>query len=373
MSLEKALQVARFGGEKLSETYSKYERFLPAASFGAGIVFDLTTLGRIDQMSNIIQIGIYLIVIAGLLYLEAQDQRSAVRPPQFLTKVWRYRVEVTHFFLGSLLSAFTIFFLKSGTLVSSFLFLAIIAGGLVANEFSEFRAFGLMIRVVLFSLCLISYTVAVVPVFWGRIGLPQFLTALVAAAAMFSIFAFIFFKRGFDQLWIRKQVIYPFSATFVSFFLLYAIGAIPPVPLSLTHLGIYRSVERADGNYKVTYARPKWKFWQSGDQTFTYRAGERVFTFFSVFSPGGFKEKVQVRWLSYSAAGGWEKSDAVPVGITGGREQGYRGFAWKQAVKPGLWQVRIETNDGREIGRLSFEIVDDPEPASERQLHEELL
>lgn len=373
MSIEKAMQVARFGGEKLSETYSRYERFLPAASFGAGIIFDLTTLGRIDQMSNILQIGIYLIVIAGLLLLEAHDLRAPVTPPGFLTKVWRYRIEVTHFFLGSLLSAFTIFFLKSGTLVSSFLFLAIIAGALVANEFSEFRAFGLIIRVVLYSVCLISYAVAIVPVFWGRIGLVQFLTALLGSVGFFALFTLIFFKRGFAQTWIRQQVIYPFAATFVSFILLYTIGAIPPVPLSLTHLGIYRSVERSSGNYKVTYARPKWKFWQSGDQTFVYRKGERVYTFFSVFSPGGFREDVQVRWLSYSPGSGWSKSDAVPVGISGGREQGYRGFAYKQAVKPGLWQVRIETNDGREIGRLSFEIVEDEDPQSERKLQEELL
>lgn len=371
--LEKAIQAARFGGEKLTATYTRYEKFLPAASFSAGIIFDLATLGRIDQLTNIIQIGTYLIVIASLLIFEAHDFRAPIRPPAFLVKVWKYRDEITHFFLGSVLSAFTIFFLKSGTLVASFLLLAIIAGALVANEFPTFRAYGLITRIILFSLCLISYCVAVVPVFWGRIGTSQFLVALLLAIAAFAGFTFIFIKRGFELPWLKQQMIFPFSATLVSFFLLYGIGAIPPVPLALTHLGIYRSVDRVDGNYRVTYLRPKWKFWQSGDQTFTYRQGERVYTFFSVFSPGGFRENVQVRWLHNSNESGWSKLEAVPVTITGGREKGYRGFAYKQAVKPGRWQVRIETNDGREIGRLSFEIVLDEDPTQERVYHEELL
>jgi hypothetical protein len=373
MHLDKAMQVARFSTEKITQTYSKYERFIPAGSFGLGIVFDLLTLGRIDQLSNIIQIGIYLLLIAFLLGVEAVDLKSPITPPTFIKKVWRFRDEVTHFFLGSLLSAFTIFFLKSGTLISSFLFLAIIAGALVGNEFSGVRRYGLIMRVVLFSVCLISYGVALVPVFWGRIGVLQFLVSIIVASAIFAGLVAILPKKYFDKEWLKKQIIYPFAATAICFSLLYAIGVIPPVPLSLTHFGIYRSVERVSGDYKVTYMRPKWKFWQSGDQSFVYRDGDRVYCFFSVFSPGGFKEQIQVRWLSFSASSGWEGSDAIPVNISGGREQGFRGFAYKQVLKPGLWQVRIETNDSREIGRLSFEVTPDAGPTAQRELTEEIL
>jgi hypothetical protein len=373
MPLDKAMQVARFGSDKITETYSKYERFIPAGSFGLGIIFDILTLGRIDHLSNIIQIGIYLILIAFLLGVEAVDLKSPITPPKFLMKVWRFRDEVTHFFLGSLLSAFTIFFLKSGTLISSFFFLAIIAGALVGNEFSGVRRYGLIMRVVLFSVCLISYAVALVPVFWGRIGVLQYLVSIVLSGAIFAGLVALLPKKYFEPEWLRKQLIYPFIVTIMSFSILYTIGAIPPVPLSLSHIGIYRSVERVSGNYKVTYMRPSWKFWQSGDQNFVYRSGDRVYCFFSVFSPGGFQEQIKVRWLSFTAGGGWEKSDAIPVNISGGREEGFRGFAYKQVLKPGQWQVRIETNDSREIGRMSFEVEADENPASERELKEKIL
>lgn len=373
MSIEKAIQVAKFSGDRLNDTYTKYSRFVPAASFGAGIIWDILTLGRIDLLSNIVQIGIYLVLIGILIGVEAIDHHHEIVPPKMLLKVWRYRDELTHFFLGSLLSAFTIFFLKSGTLISSFLFLAIIGGALVVNEFSGVRKYGLILRVVLFSVCLISYCVAVVPVLWGRIGMLQFLISLVVALLLFTFGIWLLRRWNLGNQWLKKRIVLPFATTFVSFAILYAIGAIPPVPLSLTHLGIYRNVERTEGNYRVSFIRPKWKFWQSGDQTFTYRAGERVYCFFSIFSPGGFEERVNVRWLSYSATNGWEKSDAVPVNIAGGRDQGFRGFAYKQAVKPGLWQVRIETNDSREIGRLSFEIVSDESPEKPRETTERIL
>ena len=61
------------------------------------------------------------------------------------------------------------------------------------------------------------------------------------------------------------------------------------------------------------------------------------------------------------------------MNISGGREQGFRGFAYKQVLKPGLWQVRIETNDSREIGRLSFEVIADDDLAAQRELKEEIL
>ncbi|HEX4922592.1 MAG TPA: DUF2914 domain-containing protein, partial [Bdellovibrionales bacterium] len=42
---------------------------------------------------------------------------------------------------------------------------------------------------------------------------------------------------------------------------------------------------------------------------------------------------------------------------SGGREEGFRGFTFKQNYQPGDWRVKIETTDGREIGRITFEVV----------------
>ena len=42
--------------------------------------------------------------------------------------------------------------------------------------------------------------------------------------------------------------------------------------------------------------------------------------------------------------------------IYGGRELGFRGYAYKNNYLPGDWKVFVETQDGLELGRISFNV-----------------
>jgi hypothetical protein len=53
-----------------------------------------------------------------------------------------------------------------------------------------------------------------------------------------------------------------------------------------------------------------------------------------------------------------------PIRITGGRAEGFRGYGFKTKYSPGEWKVQIETTDGREIGRVYFDV--ELAPASAR-------
>ena len=61
---------------------------------------------------------------------------------------------------------------------------------------------------------------------------------------------------------------------------------------------------------------------------------------------------------------GWALQDTIPIKIVGGREQGFRGYGVKSKYPPGDWKVQVETTDGREIGRVYFDV--EPAPASAR-------
>jgi hypothetical protein len=368
----KAMQAAAYGGEQLKATYQRYERFLPATAFLAGTLWDVLTLGRIDDTFNLVQLAVYLAVVAGFLALDVRELAAPLTPPAWLARWWRFREEVAHFFLGSLLSAFTIFYLKSSSLLGSLVFYLVIAACLVGNEFSALRRQGLVMRTVLFAICFASYLACVTPLLWGRIGAAPFLTAIFAAAAIGALLM-VGARRLAGAEHARalvKQVATPFFGTLVLFVVFYVLRVIPPVPLALNDIGIYRSVERVaasggvkGGGYRVTHARPWWRFWQDGEQTFAWRQGERVYVFFSVFSPGGFSERLQIRWLYDDPEAGWQASDAVPVAITGGRAEGYRGFAFKQHMRAGDWRVQVETSDGREIGRIAVDVEIDASTA----------
>jgi hypothetical protein len=68
---------------------------------------------------------------------------------------------------------------------------------------------------------------------------------------------------------------------------------------------------------------------------------------------------VKVRWFWDNPNGGWMGTDAIPLTITGGGEEGWRGVAYKEHYTPGNWKVNIETNDGRDIGNIRFTVVED--------------
>jgi hypothetical protein len=63
-----------------------------------------------------------------------------------------------------------------------------------------------------------------------------------------------------------------------------------------------------------------------------------------------------MRWYWKEGARGWVLHDTIPIKIIGGREQGFRGYGVKTNFQPGPWKVQVETTDGREIGRVYFEL-----------------
>jgi hypothetical protein len=130
------------------------------------------------------------------------------------------------------------------------------------------------------------------------------------------------------------------------------------VPLSIPFIGVYHGVERTDEGYRLTHERPWWRFWHNGDQRFLAQPGDKVYVFFRIFSPSRFADQVQVRWYWRSGGGfgGWALQDAIPINIVGGREQGFRGYGVKSNYQPGSWKVQVETTDGREIGRIYFDL-----------------
>jgi hypothetical protein len=125
-------------------------------------------------------------------------------------------------------------------------------------------------------------------------------------------------------------------------------------------MGIYHQVKKTDGKYFLTsLEHPIWKFWEHGDQQFLARPGDQIYCYARVFSPARFHDELQVRWLFKDRRRGWQPSDAIPMTVSGGREQGYRGFTVKKNYEPGEWRVQIETTDNRELGRIYFSVIQD--------------
>ena len=277
---------------------------------------------------------------------------------------YRHRLSLLSFFLGTLLNLYTLFFFKSSSLLVSFSFMLVMVALLLLNEFGPLRRLGLAFRFALLSLCGLSFSATVVPVAFGQIGVVVFLVSMaVGCVPMLALAAWIRRRSPERYPRVRKEILVPFGLVLAVFLASYLLRVIPPVPLSIPYIGIYHSVERAQDEYRLSHERPAWRFWHNGDQDFRAQPGDRVFVFFRVFSPTRFADEVRVHWFLHQERG-WVAQDSIPIKITGGRAEGFRGYGVKSNYQPGEWKVQIETTDGREIGRIYFTL--ETAPASPR-------
>ncbi len=347
--------------ERVQEWRKKNELLEIAAFFFIGFIYDVFTLSRIDDTFTMVQQFLYLGVLASLLVLE-QRYPEGTEPPPALSKVWKWREDAIHFFYGSLLSTYTLFFFKSASGLTALVFLVAMFGLMVANELPHFRQIGPVVRVALFSLCTSMYLAYVLPVLIGRANFWIFLLAQVLTGGV--IFGLMYLLRRWrilDQLQVVRQIALPGLGVLVVLLFLFLVRVLPPVPLCVQFSGIYHSVEKRGSGYALSYQPKWWKFWHKGDQDFLARPGDKAYYFFSIFAPKDFDwYRVNVRWYYDHPDKGWTLVSTVPLTIKNkGIERGYRTFAYTSSPKPGDWRAVVETEDGHEISRLSFTVQED--------------
>lgn len=350
--------------QQLTQYYEKNEQKIAVGFFVGGFIFDLVTLDRIDSWFMIGQQTVYLLVIFAALLQMFFEESQPDFEKMFVLKRWyyNYRTAIVHFFFGNLLNLYTIFFFKSSSLLVSFAFLLFIIFLLIANESARFKSLGLSFKFGMLSLCFLAFSSYIVPIFVGYMGVLVFLFSMLMGCI--PVIGFGWWVQTYrPALFARakSEILLPTAFVVLGFLTLYLFKLIPPVPLSIPYIGIYHSVERVEGKYRLAHERPWWRIWHNGDQEFRAQRGDKIYVFFRIFSPTRFSDQVLVRWYWKDNRHGWVRQDSIPIKIVGGREEGFRGYGVKSNYQPGDWKVQVETTDGREIGRVYFKLEIAPE------------
>lgn len=358
--------------QRIYKFYLKNEGLISAIAFVFGFIFDITFLNKIDDPFSIVQQCLYILVICGVFILQVwPEEWIHAKLPSWLHKAWNYRDVLMHFCFGSLLNIYTLFFFKSSSIAVSLVFMLLVAALIIANEIPRFRKFGVRFQSILLMMCLLGFWTLLVPVVLGFIGAIPFLIAIVLSALGIYSILYILRSAGHDESYITKNIVYPAAGVLFFYAVFYFVGWIPPVPLSLEKSGIYHEVQKQDGHYVLFHERPSWKFWQSGDQDFYAEPGDKIYFYARVFAPTRFQDQLKVRWLYKDAKQGWLAADAIPMNVSGGREEGFRAYAFKNNYSAGKWRVQVESSDGREIGRLNFEVISVETPQAGRAFYSE--
>ncbi|MCO5114318.1 MAG: DUF2914 domain-containing protein [Bdellovibrionaceae bacterium] len=341
---------------RLKNYYNENETRINIGFFFFGVLVDIFTVSDIDNPLTVAQQVIYLFTIGLLLYydfLSRQDGGIQVR--RMFSKIWDYRDVFLHFFMGGLLSIYSIFFIKSASIFSSFAFIIFMVSLMVINELKFFRKNKVNFKIGLYLICVFSFFSMIFPVLLGFVGWQPFALSLVATLLFLWALYRMLLRRVNNGKALRNALILPGVAVLSLFGLFYYLGWIPPVPLSTQEIGIYHDVQKVEGDYILKHQTPTWMFWRKGDQHFVAQEGDKIYVFVRVFSPARFSDSVILHWQLYNdSKQQWTTTDRIPMSIRGGRKGGYRGYASKQNYQEGEYRVLIETQDGREIGRLGF-------------------
>lgn len=334
------------------------KRFLPAVFFLSGFGWDSLTLKRIDNVLDTSILFVYLVLLGGLIVVSVFVEKGRLKHP-FILKFKSYFPMGAQFFLGGLFSAYVVFYFKSASTFSSYLFLVILIGLLLGNEFIKHRLSQLFVLMVMYFLVLSSFFIFFVPIVLKHISYFSFSVAVLLSLMVVGGLFYWFVKQGVFQR--KRELIQCVSAIgflFVLLHVLYLKNWIPPVPLSLKVSGMYYQVQQVDATYHLTIKKPRWyEPWKASESSFVIQEGEAVYCFSSVFAPTRISDSITHDWQWFDPKKqSWMSQDKIGFDLKGGRDNGYRGYSQKQKLLEGQWRVLIKNKRGQVLGKEGFTV-----------------
>jgi len=325
----------------------KHESRISWAAMLAGFVLDNLTLTRIDLLFDDLILLSYLIIAGASIilfnYLK-EDSRIRFFVPYTL-----------QFAFGGLFSGFLIFYTRSGSLIQSWPFLAILLFLMIGNEVFKERYEKYVFRMSIYFIALYSFFTFYIPVLLGKMGATVFILSGLVSISFVSVIIKIIERSKRSSAKEKRNSVYVSIITIcIIFNTLYFGNIIPPIPLSLKDINTYNQLEKKGNDYLVQKEKVAWyKFREKN--VLDIIPGSNVYVYTAVFAPTKINQKISHVWL-YKNNGIWEEKSRIPFPINGGRGDGYRGYTYKNTLEDGEWKVEVRTDRDQLIGRKTFTI-----------------
>ncbi|MBI2120588.1 MAG: hypothetical protein HYT94_03120 [Parcubacteria group bacterium] len=166
--------------------YEKYERSVSALAFVGGFILDNVTLSRIDRFFDMFVMFFWLIAAAvSILAFHFFRKKS-----EYVSDLLRFFIQIA---FGALFSGFTVMYMRSGSFVASFPFLALVIFLFVGNEFFRKHYLRLTFQVSILFTAVFFLMIFYVPILLGRMGAGVFLLSGGASLALIAAFALLLF------------------------------------------------------------------------------------------------------------------------------------------------------------------------------------
>lgn len=342
--------------------FSRIQKYIPIIFFISGFIFDTLTLGRIDRLYDSTVLCLHMTSLTVIIYFFNMVDDEPWQKT-FLAKLEPYLPLAIQFFFGGLSSAYVVYFSRSVSLSKTATFFVILVVLLFANEVLKKRISNKYLQFSVYFFISFTFFTFMIPVFIKQMNTSIFIVSgLVSLVSTTLLITLIYVTspstRAEIKPWKISALIFLIYATINT---LYFFKLIPPVPLALDTGLVAHNVELVDDQYVVTYEAEEWYiFWRKHKLKFTHSPSDPIYIFSSIFAPTDLKVSVYHRWKWYNdKLKRWEKLEDIGFKITGGRDNGFRGYSYKSNVWPGTWKVEVITADELVMGVIDFDIVKD--------------
>ncbi len=339
----------------------RVKKYTPLGFFAGGFAWDSLTLTRIDRIiDNLILLA--TLAVLGVAFVSVQlVERGAIRL-RLIRRIANGLPLVVQFCFGSLFSAYVVFYFASANLAKTWVFVGLLIGLLITNEFFEHRIGNLYLQLALFFFVSFSFFIFFIPVITKTVGYFTFVAGGLSALLLVLLILFYFRKAAVFPTRTRERLaIVLVLALFALLNVAYLTNIIPPVPMALRTGGIYHQISRQNGDFLLTYEKPPfYRYWKRTDSPFLLRDGETVYCFASVFAPAGATTTIYHRWQWFNPKSNrWLTTDRLGYRVSGGRNGGFRGYTYKKNALPGKWRVDVLTPQDWVLGRIGFSVIKD--------------
>ncbi len=357
------LERARRYTQKTIQTYRNikdyirtYERWLLPGILVAGLIVDFFTFRLLNINTALtllsVHVGIATIGVAIMLLIDESSIEKRALPIRYARLIAPFLVQ---FSFGALLSATFIFYWFSGAIAVSWPFLLLLLALMTSNDVFREQYKKPSVQIPALFFVTFSFASIALPFVFASIDQWIFLLAGAFAIAWITLLLSMLSRAKSSVAPVLQKSIYAIVAIYIAFNAVYFSKILPPIPLAIRELDVYHSITRGGAVY--TAQQEKESFIQRilPGNVQHIQTGDRLYVFSAIFAPENLNIPIYHRW-QYKVDGKWVDRSHLAFTVSGGRQDGFRGYSQKSTLTPGKWRVRIETERGQVLGILRFTI-----------------
>ncbi len=353
----------------LKKFYEKYERLLIPGALVFGFITDVATF-RFLNFPLAMSLLAFQLFFVGINITVINFYESKKIAGKFFS-YWRILAPLfLQYSFGNLLSAFLIFYSHSGSFFASWPFLVTIIFLMIGNE--VFRKYNIRptIQISIYFFAFLSYLNILFPSLLKDISPQLFVGITLLSFVYILLFTSLLTHFTITVREKKKKILASITAIFIAMNLFYFLNLIPPIPLSITEIGVHHYIEReGDGYRAITEDCGSFfscLFLRERRHISTDR--QAIYVYSAIYAPSEMTIKAEHQWQKYDHdKRRWETRLELPFEVIGGRETGFRWYTYN-TIEPGYWRVNVKTARGQTIGRINFYLRQGQEERIEKRL-----